>query len=258
MTTPLVELHDASIGYDDSAVLTNVGMTIDTGDFTAIVGPNGAGKSTLVKGVLGLVGLTAGTLALFGAPASQFRERWRIGYVPQRQTIGGPIPATVGEVVSSGRLPRSGVLRLQSTADRAAVNDAMTKVGLIHLAKRPVHQLSGGQQRRVLIARALAGEAELLLLDEPTAGVDVEAQAALVDVLGELSNGGVTIAVVTHDLEPFAAHLTRVLWVSRGQISYDGVPTPEVMAAASEPFAHHDHPVRPPHDSMPADLRTGP
>jgi zinc transport system ATP-binding protein len=257
VTTPLVELADAAVGYDGRAVLSGVDVAIHEHDFSAIVGPNGAGKSTLVKGILGLVDVNASRAELFGRPASDFDQRWRIGYVPQRHSVGGPIPSTAREVVTSGRLPRSGLLRWSSSADRKAVDRAMERVGITALARRPVNQLSGGQQRRVLIARALAAEAELLLLDEPTAGVDVEAQAALVDVLADLGRSGVTIVVVTHDLEPFAAHLTRVLWVSRGGISYDGPPTPAIVAAASEPFAHHDHADRTSEEAVPSDVRTG-
>ena len=253
---PLVALDDATIGYDDAPVLQHVSLTIDPHDFVALVGSNGAGKSTLVKGMLGLVAVQQGSVRLFGRPSADFDQRWRIGYVPQRQTAGGPIAATVREVVVSGRLPRSGLLRWGSADDRRAVDAAMQRVGIDNLARRPVHQLSGGQQRRVLIARALASEAELLVLDEPTAGVDVDAQAAVVDVLGELSRSGVTVAVVTHDLEPFAAHLTRVVWVGRGGIAYDGPPTEQILAAASEPFSHHEHGDSH-RESMPDDLRTG-
>jgi zinc transport system ATP-binding protein len=250
-------LRAATLGYDDAVVLRDIDFAICAGEFTAIVGPNGSGKSTLVKSLLGLATRSSGDLDLFGLPAEQYRERWRIGYVPQRHTVGGPIPATVREVVASGRLPRSGLWRLPSAADRSAVNRAMERVDISDLASQPVHQLSGGQQRRVLIARALAAETELLLLDEPTAGVDVESQAALVQVLGDLSRQGVTIAVVTHDLEPFSPHLTRVVWVSHGRIEYDGDPTQAILLAASEPFAHHDHPDDPPHEPLDPDVRTG-
>ena len=253
---PLVALDDASVGYDDAPVLEHVSLTIDSHDFVALVGSNGAGKSTLVKAMLGLLAVQRGTVRLFGRPSTDFDERWRIGYVPQRHTAGGPIAATVREVVVSGRLPRSGLLRWWSTADRRAVAAAMQRVGVEDLARRPVHQLSGGQQRRVLIARALASEAELLVLDEPTAGVDVDAQAAVVSVLGELSRSGVTVAVVTHDLEPFTDLLTRVVWVGRGRIAYDGPPTGQILAAASEPFSHHEHGDTH-RESMPDDLRTG-
>ena len=238
-------------------MLRDVDFAISDGEFVAIVGPNGSGKSTLVKSILGLTQRSAGHLDLFGVPSGSFKEWWRIGYVPQRHTVGGPIPATVREVVASGRLPRSGLWRPPSAADRRAVNRAMERVTITELAARPVHQLSGGQQRRVLIARALAAETDLLLLDEPTAGIDVEAQASLVDVLGSLSRQGVTIGVVTHDLEPFSPHLTRVVWVSHGRIEYDGDPTQAILLATSEPFAHHDHADDPPHDPLPPTVPTG-
>ncbi|HEX5016838.1 MAG TPA: metal ABC transporter ATP-binding protein [Actinomycetes bacterium] len=253
----LAELRDAAFGYDDHVVLRDVSTTIDAGDFMAIVGPNGAGKSTLVKGILGLVDFAAGEVDMFGVPASALKDRWRVGYVPQRQTAGGPIPTTVKELVSSGRLARQGLFGRNSARDRMAVEQAMERVGVHHLAHTPVHRLSGGQQRRVLIARALAGDAQLLVLDEPTAGVDVDAQAAVVEVLADLSADGVTVVVVTHDLEPFAQLLTRVLWVSRGRITYDGEPTQAIIAAASEPFSHHDHGDEQPRETMPDDLRPG-
>lgn len=237
----LVELRDATLGYDDAPVLHEVDFAICAGEFTAVVGSNGSGKSTLVKSLVGLTTRSTGDLDLFGEPAERFRQRWRIGYVPQRHTVGGPIPSTVTEVVASGRLGCTGLWRPPSRHDRAAIRTAMERTGIDTLAHRPVHTLSGGQQRRVLIARALASEAELLVLDEPTAGVDVEAQAAIVDVLGVLSRQGTTIVVVTHDLEPVSAHLTRVVWVSHGRIEYDGAPTQAILVAASEPFAHHDH-----------------
>ena len=257
MTPPLVSLQRAEFGYDDHVVLHDVSTTIERGDFLAIVGPNGAGKSTLVKGMLGLVNVTAGGVEMFGTSANDLRDRWRVGYVPQRHTVGGPIPTTVHELVASGRLARRGLLRRSSGADRAAVEEAMHRVGVRELAGRPVHRLSGGQQRRVLIARALAADAELLLLDEPTAGVDIDAQAAVVDVLAALTADGVTVAVVTHDLEPFERLLTRVLWVSRGRVTYDGPPTATIVASASEPFSHHEHVDERRRDTMPDDLRPG-
>lgn len=252
-----MELRGATLGYDDATVLRQVDFTICAGEFTAIVGPNGSGKSTLVKSLVGLTTRSSGDLDLFGLPAERFRQRWRIGYVPQRHTVGGPIPSTAYEVVASGRLGRAGLWRLPSGGDATAIRAAMERVGIDDLARRPVHTLSGGQQRRVLIARALASEAELLILDEPTAGVDVEAQAAVVDILGSLSRQGTTIAVVTHDLEPFSPHLTRVVWVSHGRIRYDGDPTQAILVAASEPFAHHDPGDQPGRETLPTDLRGG-
>ena len=242
MTDALVELRDATIGYDANVILRGIDFTISRGEYVAIVGANGSGKSTLVKSFLGLAARFSGSLELFGLPAEHVKDPWRIGYVPQRQTVGGPIPSTVREVVASGRLARGGLWHRTNRADRAAVDDALVRTGIADLQNRPVHQLSGGQQRRVLIARALSSETDLLVLDEPTAGVDVDAQAALAEVLGQLSREGTTIALVTHDLDGFADDLTRVVWVNNGRIDYDGPPTATIVAAASEPFAHHHHP----------------
>lgn len=241
MTEPLVELAEAAVGYGDQIVLRGIDFTLTRGEFVAVVGPNGSGKTTLLKAFLGLTDRISGDLTLFGRPAASFRQQWRMGYVPQRHSLGGAIPATVREVVTSGRLPRARWFLPLRREDRAAVEEAMTRVGIGDLAARPVAELSGGQQRRVLIARALASQTELLLLDEPTAGVDAESQAALTQVLQKLALGGTTIVVVTHDLAPFESLLTRVLWVSHGRIEYDGPPSDEVLVASSEPFAHHHH-----------------
>jgi zinc transport system ATP-binding protein len=252
MTEAMVELRDATIGYESSVVLQNIDFTLSRGEYVAIVGANGSGKSTLIKSILGLAAQHSGSLELFGRPAAQVHERWRIGYVPQRLSVGGPIPATVREVVASGRLARRGLWRRGNRADREAIDHALSKTNITSIANRTVGTLSGGQQRRVLIARALASQTDVLILDEPTAGVDVEAQAALADVLGQLSREGTTIALVTHDLDPFTEDLTRVVWVSRGSIEYDGPPTSAIVAAASEPFPHHHHEDElPTHDSGP-------
>jgi zinc transport system ATP-binding protein len=238
---------DATLGYGDHVVLRSVDFTLSRGEFVAVVGPNGSGKTTLIKSLLGLTDRLHGDLTLFGTPGNAFRQLWRMGYVPQRHTLGGPIPATVREVVTSGRLPRARWFLPLRRVDRQAVDDAMERVRITELADRPVAELSGGQQRRVLIARALASQTELLLLDEPTAGVDVEAQAALTEVLETLANTGTTIVVVTHDLAPFESLMTRVLWVSHGRIEYDGPPTDAVLMASSEPFAGHHHELSEPH-----------
>jgi zinc transport system ATP-binding protein len=241
MTGALVELRAAAIGYDDHEVLRDIDFTVSQGEFVAVVGPNGSGKSTLIKALVGLTPLTSGSLELFGLPAERFADKWRIGYVPQRHTVGGPLPATVREVVASGRLARAGLLHRGRPADRAAVDNAMERVGVAELARRPVDRLSGGQQRRVLIARALASETDLLVLDEPTAGVDGATQTSLAQTLGQLSLLGTTIMLVTHDLEPFTDNLTRVVWIRHGRVEYDGPPTAAIMSASSEPFTHHQH-----------------
>ncbi|MDQ3716328.1 MAG: metal ABC transporter ATP-binding protein, partial [Actinomycetota bacterium] len=163
---PLVRLRGASIGYDQSAVLHEADFSLEAGQAVAVLGPNGAGKSTLIRGILGLADIVAGSVELFGLPRSAFKQWHRLGYVPQSHGVASGIPSTVREVVASGRLARKGLTRRFSATDRNAVEAAIDIVGLSDRIRHPVGTLSGGQQRRVLIARALAGEPDLLVLDE--------------------------------------------------------------------------------------------
>ena len=179
----VVEIAHGVVAYDGRPVLRDVSLRVEAGEVVAILGANGSGKSTLVRALLGLVPLTAGRVTLFGTPLAKFRQWRRIGYVPQRVGAGSGVPATVGEVVASGRLAGRGVLRPAGAADRAAVTAALEAVGLADRVHDPVSTLSGGQQQRTLIARALAGRPELLVLDEPTAGVDAASQDAFADAL---------------------------------------------------------------------------
>lgn len=221
---PLVELRDASIGYDGAAVIEHVDLRIESGDVVALLGANGSGKSTLVRGILGLADLTSGSILLFGEHARHVRDRWRIGYVPQRTNIAGAVPSTVREVVTTGRLARVGPGRRLRASDHDAVTAALATVELGELAAEPVRTLSGGQQRRVTIARALAAEPELLILDEPAAGVDAENQARLADTLTRAAAGGTTIVLVAHELGPAAPLIGRVVIMGDGGISFDGPP----------------------------------
>ncbi len=248
MSSPadVVVLHQVDVGYE-RAVVHGVDFTLTAGEAVAVIGPNGAGKSTLVRAILGLAPVLAGRLELFGVPAEQFKQRYRIGYVPQRHTTGGAVPSTVREVVTSGRLPRMGLLGRPSAADRAAVDEALHTVGLHQLARRPIAQLSGGQQRRALIARALAAEPEVLVLDEPTAGVDVESQASLATTLARLAGTGVTMLVVTHDLLPLAGVVTRAVGVGEGRLTELGAVDALLDTGAAHTHAgldghgHHHH-----------------
>ena len=234
-----VRLAGASIGYDDVAVVEQVDLTVAPGESVAVLGSNGSGKTTLARGILGLAPLLAGQLEVLGAPVGRRRERGRVGYVPQRHTISGAVPATVREVVSVGRLARLGLFRRLGGADRRAVEDAIAAVGLTDRTDDPVATLSGGQQRRVLVARALAAEPELLLMDEPTAGVDAASQDALAGVLAGVKAAGTTLLVVTHETGPLADVLDRAVVVDHGRIRYDG------PLAGAEPWAgggHHHGP----------------
>lgn len=234
MSTPVITVTRAAIGYEGRAVLRDVSLTVTAGEVVAVLGANGSGKSTLIRSVLGLVPLSSGSVKLFEQPARRFRQWHRIGYVPQRLGAGGGVPASVREVVAAGRLARRGILRPPGRADRKAVATALAAVGLADRTGDPVSTLSGGQQQRVLIARALAGEPELLILDEPTAGVDAASQEAFAGALQEFVANGGTVLLVAHELGPLRPLISRAVVVHGGGIAHDG-PVPE-------PAGHHAHP----------------
>jgi len=222
---PLVELTGGVIGYAGRPVV-EADLVVRRGDVLAVVGANGSGKTTLIKGVLGLAELLAGQLRLFGQPARQVTDRSRLGYVPQRQRLGGPLTSTVTEVVTTGRLARKRRFQRLGRTDREAVLGAIVAVGLADRPTAAVAELSGGQQRRALVARALASEAEVLVLDEPLAGVDHESAVDLADALRRLIASGVTVVTVLHELGPLAPLITRVVWLDHGRVVYDGAPEP--------------------------------
>jgi len=231
---PVIDVRDAIVAYGGRPVLRGVSLTVTAGEVLAVLGANGSGKSTLIRAALGLAPLAAGSVHLFGTPLRRFRQWRRLGYVPQRIGAGSGVPATVAEVVGSGRLARRGVLRPPGRADRAAVMAALDAVGLAARAADPVATLSGGQQQRTLIARALAGEPEALVLDEPTAGVDAASQEAFAGALAGFVHRGGTVVLVAHELGPLAPLITRAVVVHHGEIVHSG-PVPE-------PAGHHAHP----------------
>jgi len=205
-------------------VLTGVDLRVAEGEFVAIAGPNGGGKTTLLRLALGLERPARGRVLLFGEPARTMRDRTRIGYLAQRSRIAVRAPATVREVVEAGRAPLRllGGLRRE---DREAVDEALERVGMAHLARRPVTRLSGGQQQRAFIAKALAARPSLLVLDEPTTGVDVEAQEALAALLDRLHTDlAVTILYVSHEFGA-VEHFVRRLVLVRERIVFDGPPS---------------------------------
>ncbi|WBB66967.1 metal ABC transporter ATP-binding protein [Micromonospora sp. WMMD812] len=241
MNPPVITVEHGAVGYDSRPVLRDVSLTVTAGEVVAVLGANGSGKSTLIRAVLGLVPLTAGSVSLFGRPLRRFRQWERVGYVPQRLGAGGGVPATVREVVASGRLARRGILRPPGAADRAAVDTALRAVGLADRAADPVATLSGGQQQRTLIARALAGQPELLVLDEPTAGVDAVSQDAFAGALREFVTGGGTVLLVAHELGPLRPLIDRAIVVHAGGICHDG-PVPDPAGHHAEPDHDHVHP----------------
>jgi len=221
-----VELQGVEFAYDRGApVLRDVDLVIEPGEFVAVAGPNGGGKTTLVRVVLGLERPTRGRALLFGEPADRFSRRSSVGYLAQRSQLGIDAPATVREVVAAGRLAVGPLLGPLRPADRAAVEQAIARVGLEHLADRPLSRLSGGQQQRAFIAKALAGDPSLLVLDEPTTGVDAEAQEALAALLDRLHRElDVTVLYVSHEFGSVERFVERLVLV-RGGIVFDGPPS---------------------------------
>jgi zinc transport system ATP-binding protein len=220
-----VELRDLSFGYrPGQSVLEHVSLGVGQGEFVAIAGPNGGGKTTLVRLVLGLERPNAGTAFLFGEAADRFSRRKTLGYLAQRSELGGDAPATVREVVSAGRLAQGRLFGPMRRRDRELVTEAIERVGLRDRADVPLRTLSGGMQQRAFIAKALAGEPSLLVLDEPTTGVDAESQESLAALLDTLhSDLGVTILYVSHEFGAVERFVQRLVLV-RGSIVFDGHP----------------------------------
>lgn len=237
-------LIGGEVRFERRLVLRGVDLAVRSGEVVAVMGANGSGKSTLVRALLGLVPLSAGRTELYGMPPAKFRDWKRVGYVPQRLSIGGGVPATVREIVASGRIARQSRLRPSSAADRLAVDHALRAVGMADRARDPAQELSGGQQQRVLIARALAGEPDALVMDEPTAGVDARSQETLAGTLRELVGQGRTVVLVAHELGPLEPLITRSVVMEAGRIVHEGVP-PVPQGDCARPGHDHVHPHAP-------------
>ncbi|MBD7949901.1 MULTISPECIES: metal ABC transporter ATP-binding protein [Oerskovia] len=236
---PAIEARGVHVRLGSSDILRGVDLTVERGEVVALLGANGSGKSTLVKSLVGIVPLAAGHVRLLGSDLGP-RVPWaHLGYVPQRVSAQTGVPSTAEEVVASGllhgrriRLPRGW---------RATAREALDRVGLADRAQSAVHELSGGQQQRVLIARALARSPELLILDEPVAGVDQPSQEAFAATLTELTRGGMTVLVVLHELGALAPLIQRCVVLRHGLVVHDGEP-PHATAAHAGPDHEHLHP----------------
>jgi zinc transport system ATP-binding protein len=229
-TSAVIRLDHLFVAYQDLLALEDVSLTVARGDFLAVIGPNGSGKTTLLKVILGLVRPTRGEARVFGRAPWELRdERWRIGYCPQVLSVDLNFPVRCGEVVLMGRYGRIGLLHRPSAADRGAARRALERVGVADLAERPIARLSGGQRQRVFLARALASEPDLLLLDEPTTGVDVAATESLYELLRGLHEAGITIVVVSHDVGVVASYVDGVACVNRRLVAH-GRPE-EILAS---------------------------
>jgi zinc transport system ATP-binding protein len=221
---PVIALSDVTFGYTATPVIEDVTLEVDAGEYVAVVGPNGSGKSTLMELVLGLRRPDAGTAKLFGEDSAAFDDGGRLGYVAQQASASKEMPITVREVVRMGRYPHVGFGRL-SADDEGIVQRALDTVGMSEFANRRITALSGGQRQRAFIARALAGDADLLVLDEPTVGVDAESVDAFYDLLEGLNDDGITVVIIEHDLHAVTQHVDRVVCLNR-EVYFDG-PTEE-------------------------------
>jgi len=242
-----IDITGGVVAFGGRPVLRGVDLRIHEGEVVALLGANGSGKSTLVRAAVGLAPLVAGSVELFGTPLARFRAWYRVGYVPQRITAASGVPATVGEVVATGRLSRSSWWRPPLRADRVAVDRALETVGLTDRTRESVAALSGGQQQRALIARALVADPELLIMDEPMSGVDLPSQEAFAHTLRQLVDSGRTILLVAHELGPLERLVRRAVVLRAGRVVHDGPPPPAVGHHA-EPGHDHVHP----HGEQPA------
>ncbi|MFC7879229.1 metal ABC transporter ATP-binding protein [Isoptericola sp. NPDC057391] len=240
---PAIEARDVHVRLGASPVLRGVDLTVRRGEVVALLGANGSGKSTLVRTLVGVLPAAAGSVHLFGHALGNAVPWSRVGYVPQRVSAAAGVPSTAAEVVASGllhgrrlRLPRGW---------RAQVRDALDLVGLADRARYATHQLSGGQQQRVLIARALVRRPELLVLDEPVAGVDRPSQEAFAATMTRLVADGMTVLVVLHELGELAPLVQRCVVLRHGRVVHDGAPPRPQPGHGGEAHEHvhpHAHP----------------
>lgn len=222
---PPVQVQNLHVAYGRQPVLEGVELAIEDGDFVGLVGPNGSGKTTLLRTLLGLQAPTRGTVELFGTPPGRFSEHARIGYVPQHAVdVDVRFPATALEVVLMGRVGLRGLLRRLTGADRARAREALAEVGVDHLADRRIGALSGGQRQRVMLAKALATDPDLLILDEPTTGVDPGARENFYNTIDGLNHDrGLTILMVSHDVQVMTLCAHRLVVLNRS-VLFDDTP----------------------------------
>jgi len=243
----LLEVSDVTFSYGDRPVVDRVSLDVEAGEFLGLVGPNGSGKTTLLELIIGLRRPDSGSVTLFGDPAHKSRNGDRIGFVPQDvTTTNGEMPITVREAVRMGRYPHK-LTRRFSQEDRDAIETALRRVEIADLADRRIGRLSGGQRQRAFIARALASEANLLALDEPTVGVDAESRESFYELLHELNRDGITIILIEHDIGVVTTHASEIACLNR-ELFFHGDPETFVETdaladayGAAQSIVHHQH-----------------
>jgi manganese/zinc/iron transport system ATP- binding protein len=229
-TPSALTLRDVSVAYDHKPVLSNITLEIAAGEFVGVVGPNGSGKTTLLNAILRLVPLLQGEILIEGRPISEVRRL--VGFMPQREGVDWTFPVTVDDVVMMGRQARLGWFRRPARHDRQVIEWALGQAQMLEWHRTPIGNLSGGQQQRVFLARALAQEGDLLLLDEPLTGVDATTQETILDLLKAMRSQGRTVIMTTHDLGVARAFCSKLLFLNRVAIAYgrpDETFTPQVL-----------------------------
>jgi len=220
-----LEVHDLTVSYHRKPVLWNVDLAVPAGKLVGIIGPNGAGKSTLIKAIMGLLPLSSGWVQVFGKPVDQQRDL--VSYVPQRETVDWTFPVTAMDVVLMGRYGSLRWWKRIGRRDKAIARECLEKVGMLPYANRQISNLSGGQQQRVFLARALAQESQVYLMDEPFAGVDAATETAIIKLMQELREAGKTVFVVHHDLQTAQDYFDMLILLNMRLVAFG--PTSEVF-----------------------------
>lgn len=224
-SVPPVEVHDLTVSYDKKPVLWNIDVSIPEGQIIGIIGPNGAGKSTLIKAIMGLIPAESGWVKIYGE--SLARQRGLVGYVPQRESVDWDFPVTVRDVVLMGTYGRLGLFRRPGKAERALADRCLEQVGMAGYADRQIANLSGGQRQRVFLARALAQDSRIYLMDEPFVGVDAATESAIIDLLRNLKEQKRTLLVVHHDLQTAPDYFDSILMLNMRLVAFG--PTSQVF-----------------------------
>jgi len=249
MAKKILELKNVTFDYGNQRIIEKATFSIEKGDFLGVIGPNGAGKTTLVKLILGLLKPSSGNIRLFGKDLTEFKEWKKVAYIPQKATgFDQNFPATVYEVASMGRFANAGMMKGLSGKDDERIENALEMVGMEKLKNSRIGELSGGQQQRVFMAKALAGEPELLILDEPTVGVDAEAQHNFYSLLKRLNKEyDMALMLISHDVGVISENVNKLLCVNVNVTFHDvskGLNEAELHCAYPEGLAfvphHHD------------------
>lgn len=220
---PPIEIHDLTVSYEKRPVLWNIDVALPEGEIIGIIGPNGAGKSTLIKAILGLIPADSGWVRIYGQPLS--RQRNTVGYVPQRESVDWDFPVTVRDVVLMGTYGRLGLLRRPGRTEQECCERCLEQVGMAQYANRQISNLSGGQRQRVFLARALAQQSRIYLLDEPFVGVDAATEGAIVELLRTMKREGRTVLVVHHDLQTAPEYFDSILMLNMRLVAFGPTKT---------------------------------